>query len=484
MVKSAFLTNLKIKIRFGILVLFISLIVIFVLHSVLCSNIASNTDFGIIVEILNLISIIQLFLLSLSIKKQAGSFNFMNAWVLFAYLFYFGQFYCYPYIFDSRWSLFNGSRDNHLVIVSFFYSLESITIIVLFYMVAFDKYKMKNITMNCGEKKLVLLNTATRQLAKIIVIICVIPAIGFKIYAAYLGRTYGYAFMKTYTGSGMQGWIKYVSYFVGWLMPACYMLILASTKRLERYLATGIIVLYAVLVLISGSRYETLEIVCAYVLILKFYYKKTKKEMLSYVLIISIGIVLVFTMNRFARESRVSGYSLSMNAVLYSVFGDSAPAASINYAVIEYENRLNDYMLGRSYFNGVASVLISPIRKVLFPDIFLEIGGKFSQYLGVTTTSLGSSLIAEAFFNFGWASLILVMPLVGVLMGRLVSSQHMFYSSNIPCYRLSMYIFLCTLLVFAVRSDLASIIRTYIVYALFPALLIHIFVAIKEMRIR
>lgn len=477
------LYNYGIRINKSSVYIIVSLIIIVIIHLSVVENSFGTISLDVIVPIMNLISIIQLILLSYVIRRQSGAFNFMNAWILLAFLFYFGQYYCYPFVFDSRWSLFAGVRDSIIIVQCFFYSLECISIISFFYSISYNKYRKTQWITNYSPNRVKELNLVTRYFALLIISVCVIPALAFKAYAVYLGVHYDYATMKVMTGRGMHGWIKIVSYFVGWLMPACYMLIISTNKRIEQRMATALMLIYVALVLGSGSRYEALEVICAYILIVRFYYKKSVKKMIPIISITVILTLVVFSISRLERVAGGSYKSLGLGSVLYVFLGDSAPAASINYAVMEYEQRFHDYMYGESYFNGVVSALISPIRHALFPDIFLDIGDKFSNYLGVYTTSLGSSLIAEAFYNFGWYSLITVMPITGFLFGILVSAHNKYYESNIPSYRLSMYIYLCTMMVFAIRSDMATIIRTYIVYAIFPIIVIRIIVALNRKKV-
>ena len=431
-----------------------------------------------VILLLDIWSLFALVVFIIAIKRQFHSFNYVHLWVVMAYLFYLGQYYCVPFgvnadLFDFRWSLFSGTKEYVSILKNYFYTIESINIIVLFCIIIGGRNKVRSGQIS-EEYRPNNFTGATRIVSKTIALICLVPTFIYKAYAVYLGVKFDYGTMKFLTGRGMVGGIQFLSYFSGFLMPACYMWLVSAKTNKERNFIRGILIIYAIMVIASGSRYEALEVACAFLLIEAFWFKSITRRKIVFISIGAAVLIIMFSYVKFARVNGSSaGFEVSKDVIFDALFGDSAPAASINYAVIDYESKFHDYLYGVSYLYGVVSVLFSSIRNALFPNFHASMD-MFSEYLGVTTANMGSSIIAEAFYNFGWFSLCLFMPILGGIFGKIAALQSNRTVENMNPYRFASYVFLCSILLFAIRSDFATIIRTYIIYALFPILLIRI----------
>lgn len=113
---------------------------------------------------------------------------------------------------------------------------------------------------------------------------------------------------------------------------------------------------------------------------------------------------------------------------------------------------------------------------MIFPNLFWNVHpaaatntdiafkGFLTQYGGI-----GSSFIAEAFWNFGYGSLFIAL-IFGILVGTLTKniSKYSWYQNSRMFY---LSIFIAQICLFYVRSDTISFWRNFVYYGIAPLLL-------------
>lgn len=134
------------------------------------------------------------------------------------------------------------------------------------------------------------------------------------------------------------------------------------------------------------------------------------------------------------------------------------------------------YGYGRTYFYGIVNLIPLLIR--LFPDAnqYLALSARLNDHFQIySNASLGGSIYAELFMNFGWYSLLLT-PLCGYLLTRLnnrIKKRATAYTKNIE-----MYVFF--IIVLYIRGNMAEV-TVFFRNILYMAVLYNVFVT-RHMR--
>ena len=144
--------------------------------------------------------------------------------------------------------------------------------------------------------------------------------------------------------------------------------------------------------------------------------------------------------------------------------------------IVTYSPSVIPFRYGYSYINSAA---------MIFPNLFWDVHpaalintdivfkGFLTQYGGI-----GSSFIAEAYWNFGYVSLFISF-IFGILIG-ILSKKMAIYSmfKNSKMFYLTIYLAYISL--FYIRSDTVSFWRNFIYYGVAPLLLIRLFSQMKK----
>ncbi len=316
---------------------------------------------------------------------------------------------------------------------------------------------------------------ALKYVAVFLLMISYIPTliILFNYVRIVLTVGYGSVFKSSfYTSGGFDNILGFLSTFI---IPALIAAIIAFRKSkylILVYFMTGV---YLIMYFLSGSRYNAVLVILAILLIKKYFMGGIKgKEKVKY----SVGgvlfiIVLSLISSIRSELHRASSYGM----LLINVFEDL------------YQNNIIFTFLREFGFTFVATAAVFmncpvPIDHVngetylasllrIFPNLFwdvhpaakVSVDSVFKSFV-TSYGGIGSSFIAEAYYNFGYYSIIF-MPIIGWLLYKLfVTMANSAINNDIGKGFLSIYIFSFTL--FFIRSDTTPFWRNLVYYGVIP----------------
>jgi oligosaccharide repeat unit polymerase len=284
---------------------------------------------------------------------------------------------------------------------------------------------------------------------------------------------YGSVFKSSlYTSGGFDNTLGFLSTFITPALIAAIIAFRKSKYLILVYLLTGV---YLIMYFLSGSRYNAVLLIMAIFLIKKYFMGGIKvKEKIRY----SVGgfffiIVLSLISSIRSELHRASSFGgLLLNAVenLYQnnivvaflrEFGFTFIATATVFMNCPVPiNHVN----GETYFASILRIFpnlfwdVHPVAKVSVDSVFKAF---VTPYGGI-----GSSFIAEAYYNFGYPSII-IMPIIGWLLYKLfIMMSRSALDNDIGKGFLSIYIFSFSL--FFIRSDTTPFWRNLVYFGVIP----------------
>lgn len=127
--------------------------------------------------------------------------------------------------------------------------------------------------------------------------------------------------------------------------------------------------------------------------------------------------------------------------------------------VVEKCPKFVEHLNGKSYISAVAYILPNFVTGNYFAKV-PGVDDTFKKYLAYGDSGIGSSYIAEAYFNFG-VGIYLVMVLYGFMLGKL-SEKIEEYIFKGDYLKLFLYIGIFGIIIFYVRSDTRTFFRNFI----------------------
>ncbi|MFO0916753.1 MAG: O-antigen polysaccharide polymerase Wzy [Planctomycetaceae bacterium] len=287
--------------------------------------------------------------------------------------------------------------------------------------------------------------------------------------------THGY--FGLYQADAVSGWpLGMTRALAGFLIPGALFLLTISRDSLGiRYFTVGVIVMYAAVYFFLGSRHEATAILVAAAWI---WHRQIRP--ISPVLLTSCALGLVFVVFPLISITRDrSGSERTSMSYLSEQFSnmDSPAVAAIQEMGGTMMTEAHTYELvpsqrgfdmGASY--GYAALALFPnLFWDIHPTVKSEMPGKWltwevDPYFASQGGGLGYSLISEAYLNFGWYGVPIVMLITGFVWGRLVSAVNHNRSPEYAVLIASMANFV----LFYARSESALILRSLIWYAVLP----------------
>ncbi len=294
-----------------------------------------------------------------------------------------------------------------------------------------------------------------------------------------LSSGYGSVFLSDYYELG--GFSNIPGFMSTFIIPALIMAILAFKDSKSFKFISFLAIVYILLYFLSGSRYDAVLFIVTLILAKKYYFGGLNRKSLFK---IGVGGVLLITMISLVSSirselSKTSNYlslvsdiliNLYENNILFSFIKEMGFTMVATATVFVYCPSSIQYVYGETYF---ASFLR------LFPNLFwdahpaanVSVDSVFKSFL-TSSGGIGSSFIAEAYYNFGYSSLLL-MPIIGIALFKLFNKMEIASKSDDRAKGfLTLYIFCFTL--FFVRTDTVAFWRNLAYYGIFPYVMFYI----------
>lgn len=254
-------------------------------------------------------------------------------------------------------------------------------------------------------------------------------------------------------------------------------LLIYDNRKIGRLLVLGVTALYMVLQLAGGSRIQVFRFVLVIFLILSLYYKKiTKKNILWLVLLALVGVFAMSLVSRIRTSIYVSknlqeliknaAISLWENNFLVEALKETGNTQLINALVIKKCPKQVDFAYGTSYLKMFLSV-VPNIWGGVHPSS-IDVDSVFSP-LYTNLCGLGSSFIAEAYWNFGLFSFLFCISL-GMLFAKHDRKLKKICENGEQLTKIYLGFYISFLLIFWVRSSCNGFGRS-LLYGFLPIIL-------------
>lgn len=291
-------------------------------------------------------------------------------------------------------------------------------------------------------------------------------------------RMYGYAYALQAYYSGYR-----VERFFSNFLPGAFILLVLQYKKnkLVSCIIYIFLAIYLGLYFLSGSRLQAVLLIFSLILVYEYEFKHFNKLRLiklgALLLALCFLLIVISSIrNNIQNESSIvnalkavkDGAEDNFITKLLSECGFQIYSIAV---VIKECPSVVPYNYGLTYLKGIGQ-LIPNLFWNQNPFMQESIDTIFSYYLNGGTYGIGSSYIAESYYNFGYFS-VLFMPLVGYLFAKYRNILTWCYS-NKKQNILSKYFLLSipTYVLFYVRSDAVGFFRSIVYQSIIPCVAI------------
>jgi|GEM_PF-503760 len=411
------------------------------------------------------------YVLSFAISKYTKKGYNVFVWFLFlTFFFFFGQHTVF-FLSAGEFNLPISDRaDFGDIRCADFYTLASIIFMQIGYCIfrIFGVNK-NNIVRSINEMKIE--KNTMHRLSRVILVTLFIPFL-YLYYTRIM-----YVFTQGY-GSNI-GTAEYSSgvlvVFMGIVSPAILMYFLSMEKHYKRFVL--MFCCYCLLILASGTRIQvvTLSFIILYISALKGLVKigslhKTIKIFI-YILVFAVLMNLLSYVRGGGNIINIVSYFdyFQKNNLIYSVLKETGYTGFVTTVIVDFCPSTIPFAQGLSYLNGLIYILpnifVTPILGQYYFNTDMIFSPLVTQYGGI-----GSSFVAESYFNFGVFGVIVNM-IFGYLWGVFATMLDKAIEENkLAEAFLASYAISCA--VFFVRSDTGTFLRNYIWFGVTLFLLI------------
>lgn len=270
-------------------------------------------------------------------------------------------------------------------------------------------------------------------------------AVPLGIYVSYLGIIHGYNYIKDDSMNIYNGLTRFAQEF---FVAAIILCIVFSEEKKSKKIYKFIAIMYSLILLLSGARTVSLAI---FLTLLFIKNEEDPKHKVKKTIAILLGIAVIAFAGSAVAEQRYAGKitNESLNKRIESVVEEMGfNFTTINF-VESFVPSVKDYQYGKTYMKSV----ISLVPKTLDPTGTLErmneavpenelVEWLSSKYGKLYAFGVGYSVIAEAYYNFGYMGFICVFVqgvIISLLMGRTNNTKFRKYITYIMLFALITY---------------------------------------------
>lgn len=420
--------------------------------------------------------------------KYSGLARFYFIFTILTIFFYYGQHILvvidYEYLLSQKHTILDNRISDQSILNASLLIIESLLIIHIGYFFGLKQKKSEIIaiehTAKEKEKPIEKVQKTFKFIAWTLFIVSSIAMLVKLSYLIELNQMYGYLERRTLesTDEYISGLGNFALYLSEWFFPSIYMLFIFNTTKFKNKWMYFIIAGFSGLYLMSGSRFLLLKLGMGIFLIQFVWIKPlTKKSVMK---IIFLALVAVFVLKTTTYLRSISYADISdITTIISGLLNDGLISGILWETGITFTSVSNildkcpsvvPHFGGKSYLGSILLFLPSFMRFGFFDEYNLSVSAMFSPlYYNTDLIGYGSSFIAEAYYNFGYFML-LIMLLMGHLFAKLENKLHKAkITQNAPMFFLITYIL--SELIYIVRNDLYSIPRSIIFYAIIPLVL-------------
>lgn len=409
--------------------------------------------------------------------------NYYSLFLVFTYFFFFGQFFLMilGVPMESGRTILDGLIPVQMLIKTGELIINSMILLHFGVLVSsqnINRYNKKN-NLDANKNGIhVQYGNAFKKVSFVIFLVSIIPSfiILSQNFIITLTQGYGAIFQsERYTTGGFNNILRFISLFT---IPSFLMMLVAFKDSKKLKYINVILVIYLALYFMSGSRLNGVLLLSVLLLIKHYWYKPIKyKESIRILVLSLIGLVILSTISEIRNALYVSSdisyllretlRNIVVRNPIFTTMEEAGYTFLATAAVVTYSPSVVPFQYGSSYINSLAMIfpnLFWDVHPAALTNTDIVFKGFLTQYGGI-----GSSFIAEAYWNFGYWSLFMAL-IFGILIGVLTKKI-----AKYSCYKNSkmfyLTIYLAQISLFYVRSDTVSFWRNFIYYGVAPLLL-------------
>ncbi len=399
--------------------------------------------------------------------------------MLFSILFYFGQ--PIALLLGANAELFKVFR---VTMYSYSTLNETLLFIIISYILIHIGGLISLINISKSEKKILIVDYSISMniVGNILFVISLLPTLILLGNSFKAVLDYGYIglFIASNTIAVNGGVFGVIA---GFFVPSLYMLIIANSKNVvKRNVYTFILLVYIGIVFLLGRRGENTICLVGLVLIWHSCIKPISgKKTIKFII---LGIILLFFLSiisqirAFLNTGDISSLiveNMNDNSIfqsIYDILAEFGTTLLVPTTLIEYVPDVIPYYKGKTIINFFMNLIpnffwnINPglrdgtLESVVSPFISRQsVGG------------LGSSFLAEIYYNFGYWSYFII-PLYGVVIGKLSNSLRNKFTQANDKLKLYSSIYLFNIVIWYIRGEVMTSGKRIVYFVVVPVLLV------------
>lgn len=262
------------------------------------------------------------------------------------------------------------------------------------------------------KKRSELTNIDLRSLALMLIVIGGIPRLYIDMSRLMLGLSSGYKAVYSFKTTSVSNSIAFMC------DAGLILLLINSAKRKNCSGIYWFILVYKLIVILSGARQEAFCFLIVWTVIYFWYIKKIKAiqktliAILSIVAVAFIDFVGTVRTDGFSFALIANSFSLVNNSLIGDTLGEFGCAFSSLVVAINGYPRLYSFGYGKSYL----AAILSAVPKLVSAFPWLLESTTFTTMFS-NTFSFGGSYLGEFYYNFSWGGII-ALYIVGYVIGR------------------------------------------------------------------
>jgi hypothetical protein len=415
--------------------------------------------------------------LYIDIKSEKSLFKPLVIYEVVMYLFLFGQ--CLMWMITEDYS---GRNIIDIYSKDLIEKAEIFTLISMFFFhIALFSTRNRNIK-TVSQSRTSQLRAAMYLCGKLLLCVTLIPEIVYNIRIFIIAQSYGYAgIYDIQTSSVMQVFLNLREFF----FPAVVLTLCGDSKnnRFLRNTLVAVILLDALFSLYVGSRSDAMMQIISLVLVLQVVktdrVKSNKGTVIKYivlfvVLIMTANVVRVIRIMPNRDISTFFGYLFSSNKdgsdnMVVGIMGELGGSMATLMETMMLVPSDYSHLYGSSYFYALTWLIPGFLTNNVWQKASMNNWIDTVRYTG---SGWGFSTTAEAYFNFGFAG-VLVFIIIGCAVGKLFKGlDRDFFEKNPVEFALSFILF-NRLLIFS-RIDFLSTVPTIVYFYFGIKIFIHL----------
>lgn len=426
-----------------------------------------------------LISVVCYAIMLISWIRVSGTIlNYVTVFFSLTYLYYFGQILLkscglpisYYINIDNTFSNVEICKTAYFILINILVLHAS----VIFFEGFLKKKETRTRYVKTTYSKKDAAYTTTSLILLTISFICEVLVLFYK-YKINIVSGYASALGSVYNGAGAFSGI--VRFLGSLFLPAVFAALVSTKGKKNTNIYVWVCyVLYLAIYFISGSRFDAVISLMGVVLLYHNYYKKIDLKKAIFICGIGIFVLVICSFMNNIRIVDSWGENTSYSAVVKravelslnnNFLMDNLSVTGVQLLVVttilKYCPSYIPFTYGIYYLGGLLRVIPNLFFGNNNPLITNDIDTIFSTYL-TKTHGMGSSFVAEAYYNFGYLSVIMMVIFGGLMIFAMRKIDEVRKGINQNKILIGFIFYITSRSLFWIRSDTRMLLREIVFY--------------------